>query len=543
MASLFKRGGSRTKGPWYASWNDHHGKRRTKCTNTTDKATAERIARKHEADAALRREGVVDAALDSIGQQSRRAIESHLADFEAKLRAANRTEKHIHSTTMFIRQIVEHAGFATAADISADGVNRYAGKLRDEGRASRTIQAHLSAIRAFSKWLADHHKLPRDPLSSVKKPNPKTDRRRERRPLLPDEWRLLEAVLATALDRHGMSSNERRLLYTTAIQSGLRSNELRSLTRGRLYFDADPPYITCGAGSTKNRKDARQYIQPELARDLKSHIANKTPKAPVFNLPHESTLARMLRDDLAVARKAWIKEAMDDPQEYAKRQESDFLADTNHEGEIVDFHCLRHTCGAWLAMANVHPKTVQQIMRHQSITLTMDTYGHLFPGQEAEAVGRLREMLLTPPQALRATGTDDASAETAEGAQRQAQRAGVEMGLQDATRCAKAREGLPQMQSPKSLKIADLGDGLLHDAVGDSSSGAGIRTPDTRIMIHRNTPIKHGENAHFGTCAAQGAADGSICEEFTPDLKTVVDRWSSLSETVRSAILAMVRED
>jgi len=43
-------------------------------------------------------------------------------------------------------------------------------------------------------------------------------------------------------------------------------------------------------------------------------------------------------------------------------------------------------------MANVRCKTVQTVMRHSTITLTMDTYGHLFPGQEAEAVGKLPEM-------------------------------------------------------------------------------------------------------------------------------------------------------
>ena len=143
--------------------------------------------------------------------------------------------------------------------------------------------------------------------------------------------------------------------------------------------------------------------------DLKAHIATKTPTAPIFKLPHESNLARMLRDDLAEARKAWTKEAKDAPDEYALREESDFLADVNHEGEVTDFHSLRHTCGAWLAMTGAHPKVVQQVMRHQSITLTMDTYGHLFPGQEADAVGRMREMLVDPPEALRATGTDDAA--------------------------------------------------------------------------------------------------------------------------------------
>ena len=71
-----------------------------------------------------------------------------------------------------------------------------------------------------------------------------------------------------------------------------RSNELRSLTRGQRYFDSDPPYITCKAGSTKNWKDAWQYIQPELAASLKAQITTKASKASEFSLPYESKLAR-----------------------------------------------------------------------------------------------------------------------------------------------------------------------------------------------------------------------------------------------------------
>ena len=79
----------------------------------------------------------------------------------------------------------------------------------------------------------------------------------------------------------------------------------------------------------------------------------------------------MLRDDLAKAREKWLKETKDDPQEYAQRQQSDFLADVNHEGEITDFHSLRHTCGAWLAMTGAHPKVVQQVMR-QTLNVILD---------------------------------------------------------------------------------------------------------------------------------------------------------------------------
>ena len=78
--------------------------------------------------------------------------------------------------------------------MGADGVNHYAGGLKNKGRSARTIQAHLTAIKGFTKWLTVNQKLPRDPLASVKKPNPAGDRRYERRMFLPEEWTLLDAA-------------------------------------------------------------------------------------------------------------------------------------------------------------------------------------------------------------------------------------------------------------------------------------------------------------------------------------------------------------
>jgi len=61
-------------------------------------------------------------------------------------------------------------------------------------------------------------------------------------------------------------------------------------------------------------------------------------------------------------------------------------------------------------MAGAHPKAVQAVMRHSTITLTMDTYGYLFPGQEAETVARFPRMLGDAPEELKATGTADSGA-------------------------------------------------------------------------------------------------------------------------------------
>ena len=90
MASVFKKDKNKRGAPYYIQWNDHTGKRRTMCSKTSDKATAMRIASKREAEAASRREGVIDARLEAISNESKRPVESHLADYESKLQAASR---------------------------------------------------------------------------------------------------------------------------------------------------------------------------------------------------------------------------------------------------------------------------------------------------------------------------------------------------------------------------------------------------------------------------------------------------------------------
>lgn len=415
MASVYKRGSKKSKrggtknrkGNWLIDYVDHNGKTRTKSSRTTDKAAADRIASKLEADAALRREGVIDPTLDAVSKEGRRTIESLLKDFENMLRAKKNGDKHIKSTVRCIREIAESEGFVTARDINADSVNNYAAQLHRDGLSSRTVQAHLGAMKHFTLWLDKHHKLPRNPLSSVKKPNPKADRRYERRLFLPEEWRWLEMATINGPARYGIDPEDRRLLYTAALQTGLRSNELRETSRGRLYLTVSAPYITAKPRSTKDRKDARQYIQPKLATDLAARVRDKSPGSPVFPMPDESDVAQMLQKDLREARRLWIEDLTGDAEERERRSDSDFLAAKNEDGEVMDFHALRHACGAWLAMAGVHPNVIKKIMRHSTITLTMDTYGHLFPEQESEAVIRLRDVFEPTPKEERFKVVDD----------------------------------------------------------------------------------------------------------------------------------------
>ena len=58
------------------------------------------------------------------------------------------------------------------------------------------------------------------------------------------------------------------------------------------------------------------------------------------------------------------------------------------------FHDLRHTCASLLIAQGESPKYIQKRLRHASIDITFDRYGHLFPEKKCEAMRRLDDRLL-----------------------------------------------------------------------------------------------------------------------------------------------------
>ena len=55
-----------------------------------------------------------------------------------------------------------------------------------------------------------------------------------------------------------------------------------------------------------------------------------------------------------------------------------------------------------------HPKVVQEMLGHASITLTMDTYSHVLPGMQEESAVRLDALLAgSCPERGPAQGTTD----------------------------------------------------------------------------------------------------------------------------------------
>ncbi len=511
MGRIFKRSDERGA-PYYVEWRvtqpDGRRVKRKLSTGQTSAKVARDILAKHEADAAVRSHGLVDPVAERIQQQAARPVAEHVEDFRATLEGAGNTAKHVRTTTNHVDELIGFGTLKTAGGITADIVTRWSAKLLREGMAARTVQSRLTSAKAFTKWLTAGEKLPRDPLAMIAKPNPDADRRVERRMLKPNEWRWLIGSLDGANDFRGTAPAVRAAVYRLAIQTGLRSAEIRSLTRGSFNLTGDRPYVRIAGRSAKNRRVGHQSIDATLAAVLRDMLATKMPGAPAFDLPGEWAMATMLREDLERARRSWLR-SIKGTEERTTAEATRFLAPVDDAGHVLDFHALRHTCGAWLAMRGVQPKVIQSVMRHSSINLTLDTYGHLIDGAEAAAVtanadltavGSIIEATIAEPMAQAAggevAGTVGPIGSTASAMQpapvnvssgQPSGSRGSNMGPIAAAKGGsganrggtKRGQSVPsgQKKTPRFAGRGDAGRGVAGD------SGRGIRTPDTRIMI------------------------------------------------------------
>lgn len=398
---------------WHGSWRDAAG-RPTPYTSlhTTDRDTAEQIARERERSALLGAEGLRDdRRADRL-----RPLAEHLEDYRRYLAAQGDVAQHVQETVRQCAAILDGCRFVLAADLDPDAVVEWLAELRTDhelpelvaesysvaevatiagiqvdsvrlairrralpavqtvtgrrefvvsrqdlvawlaqrprhrGASIETSNHYLRAVKGFAAWL--RKKVKSNPLEDLEALNAETDRRRVRRALTQEQVvRLLAAVRGVVA---GLDAAARRLLYHTALRTGLRAGELASLTPRSLVLTA-PFSVTVLAGYSKHRRQDVLPLRADLAAELQAYSAGRDPGAPLWPGSWPDEGAAMLRVDLAVAG----------------------IPERDEHGHVVDFHALRHTFVSQLVESGCPPKVAQMLARHSSITLTYDRYTHL----------------------------------------------------------------------------------------------------------------------------------------------------------------------
>ncbi len=258
-----------------------------------------------------------------------------------------------------------------------------------------TSNAYLTAIKSFGNWLVRQRRALENPFSCLRPLNAEDDKRHERRILSDHEFsRLIEAAHSSLERVYGLSGPDRAMLYITAAYTGLRAGELASLSESSLDLDSGLPTAAVKAAYSKRRRRDVQPLRADLARMLAEWLKQRETAQAQAGEPEKRLWpgrwsdegAEMLRHDLAAAKIPYADE----------------------DGQVFDFHSLRHQFISSLAMAGVHPKTAQTLARHSSIKLTLDRYTHLGVCDVAAALDDLPALPVVGQEilGLQVTGTE-----------------------------------------------------------------------------------------------------------------------------------------
>jgi integrase len=425
VAPLSKDGaGIRVQSSTYTvQYYDENGHPQRVATRCRDYAAAEQLGRELDSQAMRRRQGLVDPAQERLGKAARSLISEHAAGHVAHLRAVGNTAKHVRTVERHLLTIFKVAGIERLSELKSAAVMFAVSALRApapvEGQRKQkkpaslsTCNAHLRSVKGFSRWLWKQRLMAEDALRDLGLFNAETDRRHVRREMAAEEVRwLLDVTEQRTLPEHGAPGPTRAMCYRLAAATGFRANELRSLTIDSFDLDAAPPTCTVEAGYSKRRKRDVQPLPDALIEPLRAWLTGFDPGKRVFAGIAGDT-ARMLRGDLAAARKAWLAAADKQPEPVKEQmQASDFLLYSDRQGRVADFHSLRVLFISRVVAGGASVKEAQTLARHSTPVLTMNTYSRASLLDVAGAVEGLGDLLTSQParpepQQVRVTGTD-----------------------------------------------------------------------------------------------------------------------------------------
>ncbi len=367
MASIFKRG--RDKGKkgvcWCISYDDEHGKRRTR-KGFTDKGLTEQLAGKLETEVMLRKRGMIDPLQDQVASQRLLPIEEHLHAFETS--RSHRTKKHAELTANRVRSVLVGCGFCSLTAIDREKARAFLESKRvKEDLSNRTYNHYVQSLDSFCNWCVETRRLIGNPMVGMPRRNAEVDIRHKRRALTPTEFSMLvDSARSSEEEIQCFSGTDRAKIYILSYMTGLRRAEIGSLTPRSFDLDSHPPMLTVEAASSKHRKTDVLPLHPDLVVMLQEWLPG---------LPLDAFLFPKLG-----RRRTWLM--------VKKDLQRVGIAYETPEG-IADFHAAgRHTHITQLLRNGATLPETMQLARHTDVKMTM-RYVHIGIDDQANAVAKL----------------------------------------------------------------------------------------------------------------------------------------------------------
>jgi integrase len=251
-------------------------------------------------------------------------------------------------------------GVYRLSELQRRDVQRFADALLADGLSASRIRNVLMPLRVIYRRAIEDGDVAVNPCEKLRLPAVRGTRERI---ASPEE----AALLIEALGKPD------RALWACAMYAGLRSGELQALR-------------------WENVDLAGGVIHVERSYDPKEHCYVETKNRQLRRVP----IASVLRDYL-IAHK--LRSGRSEGLCFSGSRSETFTPSNvrrrahtawkNAKLETIGLHECRHTFASLMIAAGVNAKALSSYMGHSSITVTLDRYGHLMPGNEDEAAALL----------------------------------------------------------------------------------------------------------------------------------------------------------
>jgi integrase len=259
-----------------------------------------------------------------------------------------------------ITRVLPELGGARLSEIRRIDVQDLADRLCAEGLDASTVRNTLMPLRAIFRRAVARGEVAVNPTTGLELPAVEGTRDRIASPAE-------GAALLAALPERD------RALWATAMYAGLRRGELLALR----WEDVD---LKAGLIHVERSWDAKEGVVSP-----KSRAARRT--VPVAAVLRDYLVEHKLRSGRRVGLAFGTGYTQPfTPSNVRKRANAAWLP---AGFEPIGLHECRHTFASLMIAAGVNAKALSTYMGHSSVTITLDRYGHLMPGNEGEAAALL----------------------------------------------------------------------------------------------------------------------------------------------------------
>jgi len=313
---------------------------------------------RHESQVALRKGLLRSSSQLTLAE----AAKTWLSAAAAGIVRTRTGEAYKPSAIRAYRQALNHRVFPTLGAkritaITNTMLQDFADQLSAQGLSASSVRNTILPLRAIFRRAHRRNDVAVNPTLKLTLPVVRSQRERVAAPT--EIAPLLDALQA-----------DDRAIYATALYAGLRLGELQALQWDDIDLKTNLIHVTrswdrqAGFVAPKSRSGTRRVpITATLRRELLNHRLQQGRGGRGFAFPNKRGHKPFNAGTLKLHTDAW----------------------TDNGLTPISLHECRHSYAAYMIAAGINPKALSTYMGHSSITITLDRYGHLLPGNESEA--------------------------------------------------------------------------------------------------------------------------------------------------------------